>query len=144
MTQLKTQKNAASVQDFLNSVADEQNRQDSFAILEILREVTGEEPAMWGSSMVGFGSYHYTYASGREGDWFATGFSPRKQNLTVYIMSGFERYASLMAKLGKYKTGESCLYFKRLSDIDVPTLRKLVKQSFEDMAKRTGTSGCGC
>jgi hypothetical protein len=90
---------------------------------------------MWGSSIIGFGNYHYVYASGREGDYFLTGFSPRKQNLTLYIMAGFDQYDELMKKLGKYKTGKSCLYIKKLEDIDLSTLRELVKQSVEHMAQ---------
>ncbi len=135
MTELKTQKNDASVKDFLNSVPDERKREDSFAILELMRDITGEEPAMWGSSIVGFGSYRYKYASGREGEWFLAGFSPRKQNLTLYIMAGFDEYDSLLAELGKYKTGKSCLYINKLADVDLPTLRELVRQSVAHMAK---------
>ena len=133
MAELKTQKNNASVEDFLNSVEDEKKRADSFAILELMREVTGDEPAMWGTSIIGFGSYHYTYASGREGDWMLVGFSPRKRNLTLYIMSGFDQYDTLLAQLGKYKTGKSCLYVNKLEDVDMSVLRELVKQSVEHM-----------
>jgi hypothetical protein len=137
MAKLKTQKSDASVEDFLQSVPDEKKRQDSIAVLELMREVVGEEPAMWGSSIVGFGSYRYKYASGREGEWPLTGFSPRKRNLTLYIMSGFENYDSLLADLGKYKTGKSCLYINKLEDIDLPTLRELVRQSVAHMAETT-------
>lgn len=133
MAELKTQKNAASVEEFLNSVENERKRADSFRVLELMREVTGEEPAMWGTSIVGFGSYHYKYASGREGDWFLAGFSPRKQSLTLYIMSGFEEYDALLSKLGKHKTGKSCLYLNKLDDVDEQILRKLVKKSVEHM-----------
>ena len=105
MAELKTKPTNHSVEAFLNSVADDQKRQDSFTILNLMAEVTGDEPQMWGDSIVGFGRYHYKYASGREGDWFLTGFSPRKQNLTLYIMAGFDEYDNLMAQLGKYKTG---------------------------------------
>lgn len=135
MAQLKTQKNDESVVDFLNSVEDERKRQDSFAILDMMSEATGEEPIMWGSSIVGFGSYHYKYASGREGDWFKTGFSPRKQSLTLYIMDGFSQHDDLLSRLGKFTTGKSCLYVKKLDDIDLPTLIKLVKQSVEYLAE---------
>ena len=134
MAELKTQPTEHSVETFLNSVADDRKRQDSFTILNLMAEVTGEEPQMWGDSIVGFGNYHYKYASGREGDWFLTGFSPRKQNLTLYIMAGFDQYDSLMDQLGKYKTGKSCLYIKKLKDIDQAVLRELVKQSVEHMA----------
>lgn len=135
MTDLKTIQNDASVEAFLNSVADDKKRQDSLAVLELMQQVTGLEPKMWGSSIVGFGRYHYKYASGHEGDTFLTGFSPRKQALTLYIMAGFTNYDALMNKLGKYKTGKSCLYVKKLEDIDLKTLRELVKQSFEHMAR---------
>ncbi len=129
MAALKTQKNDASVHDFLNAVPDETKRQDSFAIVELMRQVTGFEPAMWGDSIVGFGSYRYKYASGREGEWPLVGFSPRKQNLTLYIMSGFTRYDSLVENLGKYKNGKSCLYIKKLEDVDRDLLEELVRQS---------------
>ncbi len=133
MAENKTQKNEQSVDDFLNGVEDEQKRRDSFAVMELMKEVTGEEPAMWGDSIVGFGSYHYRYASGREGDSPLTGFSPRKQNLTLYITSGFEQYEDLLDDLGKFKTGKSCLYLKRLQDVDLDVLRELVRQSVAHM-----------
>lgn len=135
MTELKTQKNDASVEDFLNAVPDEKKRRDCFAVLELMGDITGERPAMWGTSIVGFGSYHYKYASGHEGDWFLTGFSPRVQNLTLYIMSGFDNYEALLADLGKYKTGKSCLYINKLEDIDLRTLRKLIRQSVAHVAE---------
>ncbi len=109
MAELKTKLNDASVIDFLNSVEDEQKRKDSFKVLKLMQKITASEPKMWGTSIIGFGSYHYKYKSGREGDWFLTGFSPRKQNLTLYIMSGFKRFDDLLEKLGKYKTGKSAL-----------------------------------
>jgi len=131
MAELKTKKTAASVKDFLNSVPDERKRKDSFAILKLMQAVTGAKPAMWGPSIVGFGSYHYKYASGREADWPLAGFSPRKQNLTLYIMAGFDGYGELLGKLGKYKTGKACLYINKLEDVDLPTLRELVRRSVE-------------
>ncbi|MCB0527298.1 MAG: DUF1801 domain-containing protein [Saprospiraceae bacterium] len=133
MAELKTKRNDQSVEAFLNTVDDEKKRADSFKILKLMQEVTGAAPQMWGSSIVGFGSYHYKYASGQEGDWFLAGFSPRKQNLTLYIMAGFRRYDELMAQLGKYKTGKSCLYIKKLEDVDMGILRKLVEESVETM-----------
>ena len=133
--ELKTQQNDSSVQTFLNAVTDEKRRKDALAILELMQEVTGFEPKMWGSSIVGFGSYHYKYASGREGDSLLVGFSPRKQDLTIYINSGFEQHPELMQKLGKYKTGKVCLYVKKLEDIDLPTLRDLVKESVDHVTK---------
>ena len=129
MAELKTKKNDASVVDFLNSVENERRREDSFAVLKLMEEVTGEEPVMWGTSIVGFGSYHYKYASGREGDWMAIGFSPRKQSLTLYMMSGFSKYEEILIRLGKYKTGKSCLYINRIEDIDIDVLTELIESS---------------
>ena len=134
MSELKTKKNEASVEGFLKSVENEKRREDSFVVLDLMKEVTSEKPTMWGTSIVGFGSYHYKGASGREGDWMKVGFSPRKQNMTLYIMDGFGSYDSLLDKLGKYKTGKSCLYINKLEDVDQTVLRKLVKQSFKSMS----------
>ncbi len=133
MAELKTQKNDASVTDFLNTVENENRRRDAFTILKLMQEVAGEEPTMWGSSIIGFGKYHYKYASGREGEWMLVGFSPRKQNLTLYIMSGFDQYDQLLANLGKYKTGKSCLYINKIEDVDLDVLRELVRQSVAHM-----------
>ena len=133
MAELKTKQTNESVKDFLNKVPDEEPRADCFAIAKLMEEVTGEKPKMWGPSIVGFGSYHYKYASGREGDWPITGFSPRKKDLTLYIMMGFEKHRDLMEKLGKHSTSKSCLYIKRLADIHVPTLKKLIKVSIKDL-----------
>jgi hypothetical protein len=138
MAELKTTPNQQSVTEFLDSVEDEKKRADGYALLELMQEVTGESPRMWGDSIVGFGSYHYRYASGREGDWFLTGFSPRKQNLTLYIMAGFDRYDALLEQLGKHKTGKSCLYIKRLEDVDPQALRQLVEASVQHMKKTYG------
>ena len=135
MAESKTKRNDRSVEAFLERIPDEQKRRDAFVVLGIMRQATKEEPKMWGSSIVGFGAYHYKYASGREGDAPLTGFSPRKQNLTLYIMGGFEHYDELLKSLGKYKTGKACLYVNRLDDIDLPTLRKLIKQSMQYMQK---------
>ena len=129
MAELKTKQTGASVKEFLNQIPDEERRKDCLAVAKIMQEITGSKPKMWGPSIVGFGSYHYKYNSGREGDWMITGFSPRKKDLTLYIMMGFEKHPELMKQLGKYSTGKSCLYIKRLSDIDVPTLKKLIKAS---------------
>ena len=133
MAELQTKSNDGSVEDFINSVTDDQKRQDAFALVELMRQATKSEPKMWGSSIIGFGNYSYKYASGREAEWFLTGFSPRKQNVTLYIMDGFDQYNSLLISLGKHKTGKSCLYIRRLADIDLPTLQKLVQQSVEQM-----------
>jgi len=136
MAELKTNETKLSVTKFIGKVEDDQKCQDSQAILKLMKQVTKEEPKMWGGSMVGFGSYHYKYDSGREGDWFLTGFSPRKQNLTIYIMPGFDKYDSLMKKLGKHKTGKSCLYISKLEDVDTKVLKELIKQSFQYMKKK--------
>ena len=135
MSELKTKKNKASVEGFLKSLENEKRREDSFVVLNLMKEATGEEPTMWGTSIVGFGSYHYKYASGREGDWMKVGFSPRKKNMTLYIMDGFGSYDSLLQKLGKYKTGKSCLYINKLEDVDQAILKELVKQSVETMSR---------
>lgn len=129
----KTQPNNSNVNAFLDSVAEDKKRADSFKLLKIMQEITNESPKMWGSSIIGFGNYHYKYESGREGDFFIVGFSPRKQNLTLYIMPGFERYEKLMADLGKYKTGKSCLYIKSLDDVDMKILKELISDSVSYM-----------
>lgn len=135
MSELKTKATKASVMKFLEGVENEQRRADALKMLELMLKITKREARMWGSSMVGFGSYHYKYASGREGDWLLTGFSPRKNDLTVYIMNGFSSYSDLMSKLGKYKTGKSCLYIKKLEDIDLKVLSQLIRKSLNDMRK---------
>jgi hypothetical protein len=134
MSDLKTKKNEASVEGFLQNVENDKRREDSFMVLDLMKEVTGEKPTMWGTSIVGFGSYHYKGASGREGDWMKVGFSPRKKSMTLYIMDGFGSYDALLQKLGKYKTGKSCLYINKLEDVDQAVLRKLVKQSFASVS----------
>lgn len=122
-----------SVKSFLDSVEDERKRQDCREVIKLMAAVTGKQPKMWGASIIGFGSYHYKYRSGREGDWPITGLSPRKQNLTIYVMLGFSRYESLMKDLGKCKTGKSCLYVKTLDDIDLTVLASLIERSVADM-----------
>ncbi len=134
---MTTKKTDAGVDDFLNAIADEQTRRDCFEIANIMKQATNSEPKMWGTGIVGFGSYHYKYASGREGDWMLTGFSPRKHNLTLYIMAGFERYDELLKKLGKFSTGKSCLYIKKLADVDKKILKKLVAESVNAMKRST-------
>jgi len=134
----KTTENNASVDAFLNSVKDEKKRADSFAIKNMMERITGKPAKMWSTAIVGFDVYHYKYDSGREGDFMKVGFSPRAQNLTLYIMPGFERYDSLMKKLGKYKTGKSCLYVKRLEDIDLEVLEQLIQESYDYMTKKYG------
>ena len=136
MTELKTRPTGQSAEDFLSTVEDESKRSDSFRILNLMKDITGEPPVMWGPSIVGFGSYHYKYASGREADWMLTGFSPRKQNLTIYIMPGFDNHDALLKKLGKFKTGKSCLYINKLEDVDMEILRTLIKESVHCMRAR--------
>ncbi len=134
MAEPKTKRNNASVSAFLNAVEDPQKRKDCKTLAKMMKAITGAQPKMWGASMVGYGSYHYTYASGREGDWFLTGFSPRKQNLTLYIMPGFRNHAKLLKKLGKHKTGKACLYIKTLEDVDLDILHELIEESVEEKA----------
>ena len=133
MAEAKTKPTKASVTQFLNQIPDAARREDCFAIAKMMEEITGSKPQMWGPSIVGFGTYRYKYASGHEGDWPVAAFSPRKQDLTLYLTPGFEKREELMDQLGKHRTGKSCLYIKRLSDIDVPTLKKLIKASVKDL-----------
>ena len=135
MAELKTKKTKASVAAFLDQISDDQRRKDCQRVLKIMKEATGEQPRMWGSSIVGFGAYKYRYASGHEGEWPIIGFSPRKNDLTLYIMPGFADYTELMAKLGKHKTGKSCLYIKKLDDVELPVLKKLITKSVDRMAE---------
>ncbi len=132
-TELKTKVNKASVEGFLNTVKEETVRKDCFEIMKIMKQVTKEEPKMWGSSIVGFGSYHYKGKSGREGDWMLTGFSPRKQNLTLYLMGGFDTHKDLLKRLGKFTTSVGCLYIKKLEDVDKKVLKELISESVKRM-----------
>ena len=129
MAQLKTKRNQASVPDFIATVEDPVKRADCMALIELMEEVTQAAPAMWGDSIVGFGSYHYKYASGREGGWFLVGFSPRKRNLTLYLMGGLQELQPILDRLNKHSCGKGCLYLKRLSDHDPAVLRELVEAS---------------
>ena|SRR5215831_18891299 len=133
MTANKTTPNDQNVEQFINAISDERKRKDSFTLLELMKQVTEMEPRMWGSSIIGFGSYHYKYESGREGDTILAGFSPRKQYLTLYNMGDFERRDDLLKKLGKYTTSGSCLYIKRLDDVDLPILKNLIDESYKHM-----------
>lgn len=135
MAENQTVRTKASVSGFLAKVQDKQTRADCQALVKIMQEASGEKPAMWGPSIVGFGSYHYKYASGREGDMPLTGFSPRKQNLTLYIMGGFDRYKKMLDDLGKFKTGGACLYIKRLEDVRLPALKRLIRESVKVMRR---------
>ena len=133
MAKLKTQPTRNSPSVFIKAVEDYKRRKDCITLLGLMKEITGKPAKMWGTSIVGFGRYHYKYKSGREGDWFVTGFSPRKQNLTIYIMPGFSKYKKIMKNLGKYKLGVSCLYIKSLDDVDQKLLRELIEKSIQDM-----------
>ncbi|WP_339608423.1 DUF1801 domain-containing protein [uncultured Roseivirga sp.] len=136
--QNKTVETDASVTNFLNSLAEKKKKDDCITVKELMEKITGEPAKMWGTSIVGFGTYHYKYDSGREGDFLKVGFSPRAQNLTLYIMPGFERYEDYMAKLGKYKTGKSCLYIKKIEDVDTEILKNLIKDSYDYMTNKYG------
>jgi hypothetical protein len=122
MAELKTKPNDQSVEDFIDGIADEEKRADSLVLIDLMKDITKAEPEI-------FGNYHYKYVSGREGNWFVAGFSPRKQPLTLYIMAGFSRFDEILEKLGKYTTGKSCLYIKKLDDVDLPALRELIEAS---------------
>lgn len=135
----KTQPTRASVTEFLNSVENTQKRADCRAIAKMMRAATGKNARMWGSSLVGYGSYDYRYASGREGTFFVTGFSPRAQNIAIYIIPGFRNFGGLMSKLGKYKTGKSCLYIRKLDDVNTETLNALIEKSVEYMRRKYAT-----
>lgn len=132
MAELKTKPTDDDVNKFLDSVADKQRREDSKRLLEIMREITGVEPIMWGSSIVGFGTQHYKYASGREGDWMAIGFSPRKQALTLYGLIYYDKDRAVAAKLGPHKEGKGCLYINKIADVDLNILKQMIKKSFAE------------
>ena len=132
--ELKTKKNDGDVDEFLDSVDNVQRKKDAKAVTKIMQEITGEKPVMWGASIIGFGTYHYKYASGREADWMRIGLSPRKQSLTLYILSGFSDKEKLLGRLGKHKTSKGCLYINKLEDIDIDILRKMIKEAYESKA----------
>jgi hypothetical protein len=137
MAELKTQKNDGSVEDFLNSVENEKKRAESFSILALMKKITEQNPTMWGDSMIGFGTIKYHYASGQEGEWFPVGFSPRKQNITLYFFGLYssldsENYLQLIARFGKHKSGKGCLYINKLEDIDMGVLEELVRLSIRE------------
>lgn len=136
MAELKTAQTNASVGAFLRAIPDARRRADCRVVARMMREATGERPRMWGTSIVGYGSYRYRYASGREGSWFLCGYSPRAQSLVVYIMPGFSEFAPLMKRLGRYRTGKSCLYLKSLDDVDPGVLQGLIAESVESMRRR--------
>ena len=136
MAELKTKVSDASVNDFLNSIPNEQVRNDCQTIIQIMQQASKSPAKMWGSSIIGFGSYHYQYASGREADWMRIGFSPRKQNMVLYIASGFAQYEDLLNQLGKYSVGKSCLYIKKLVEVDLPILERLIQGSVGHMLEK--------
>ena len=136
MSEKKTQANDASVIKFLTAVTPDQKRQDAFAILEMMERLSGYNAKMWGDSIIGFGQYHYKYASGREGDFMRIGFSPRKANISLYIIAGFENHQELLEELGKHKTGKSCLYINHLRDIKPKVLEQLIVKALEYMAEK--------
>ena len=137
MAELKTKQTEASVKDFLNQIPDKERRDDCFAIAKMMEEITGSKPQMWGPSIVGFGKYRYKYATGHAGEWPLAAFSPRKQDLTIYLTMGFHKYDELLGRLGKHRKSKACLYIKRLSDIHVATLKKLIKASVKDLKAYT-------
>ena len=143
MSENKTRPSDASVEQFLAGLADEAQRRDSQALIALMRDITGAEPRLWGESIVGFGTYRYRYASGREGDWPLTGFSPRTQNLTLYLSYGFERHGELLERLGKHKLGKACLYLKRLEQVDQEALRELVRRSVEEVRAANAPADSG-
>ncbi len=128
----KTLRNDGDVVSFLNGIDNEQKRKDCFRIVELMEEISGSKPEMWGDSIVGFGNFRYKYSSGREGDWFLTGFSPRKQNITLYLMNDFSQFKEILDGMGKYKTAKSCLYIKKLADVDESRIRKLIELSVDN------------
>jgi hypothetical protein len=133
MSETKTRPTKVKVEDFLNAVKHPTRKADGFELLRIMKEITKKKPVMWGPSIVGFGSYHYKYESGREGDMPIVGFSPRKASLSLYIMPGFEEYEDILGKLGKHKIGKSCLYINKLADVDISVLKELIEKSVEHM-----------
>lgn len=133
MAEPKTVRNSADVDEYLNSVADPRRRADAIAACALIREVTGAEPAMWGTSIVGFGSYHYRYATGTEGDAAAVGLAPRKAALTLYLSDGFDSRRDLLARLGPHTVGKSCLHLKKLDAVDREVLRELVRAAFHEV-----------
>ncbi len=141
MVEIKTKKTEASVKKFLEGVEDEQKRKDSQALVKMMEKASGFSPKMWGESIVGFGEYHYKYASGHEGDTCIIGFSPRKAALTLYVMLGLYQHGDMLSKLGKYKLGKGCLYIKRLSDVDLKVLEEFLNFAVHDVESKKSESG---
>lgn len=136
MAENKTKQTEESVERFISTIKDEQKKKDCFTIVKLMQKITKDKPKMWGSSIVGFGSYHYKYDSGHEGDTCIIGFSPRKQNLTLYVVSAFKGYESLMKNLGKHKVQGGCLYIKKLGDVDMKVLEEIITRSFTEKQRK--------
>ena len=136
MAELKTKVTESSVHEFLESIADDEKRKDTYVLFNMMKKATKNEARMWGDSIVGFGDYHYVGKSGREGDWFLAGLSPRKQTLTLYMLGGWEQHDGLLAKVGKYSVGKGCLYIKRLADVDLSILNKLIVEAVKRARKQ--------
>jgi hypothetical protein len=136
MSEQKTKPTLQTPGDFINAMADQTRRSDCLALMAMMEKACKAKPVMWGSSMIGFGKYHYRYDSGREGDWYILGFSPRKNDFTLYITAGLDEHAALLKSLGKHKTGKACLYIKQLADIDVSVLQKLFNAAVKAMASK--------
>ena len=136
MADNKTQATAVDPMDFINAIEHPTRRADAITLDGIFREVTGWQPRMWGPTIIGYGEYHYTYESGREGDFCATGFSPRKANLSLYIMPGYQDFGHILDRLGKYKLGKACLYINKLADVDTDVVAEIIKAGVTDLATR--------
>lgn len=143
MSDLKTKRTDASVQEYLDAIEDSRRKKDCLAIHKMMQRISGCKGSMWGDSMVGYGSYHYKYKSGREGDWFLAGFANRKQSISIYFMSGFSSYDDLLSKLGKHKTGKSCLYIKTMDDIDEKILEQMIRSSITFIQQKYGDTDAG-
>ncbi len=139
MAEIKTKPGQENITDFLNSITPESKKKDAFQLLELFQKITGLQPQLWGGAIVGFGKYEYQQKGGQKGEWFLAGFAPRKSNISIYTMAGFEQYESLLQKLGKYKTGMGCLYVNKLVDVDLKILEKIASASFEEMKKKSTT-----
>jgi hypothetical protein len=136
MSELKTKPTLAKPTDFIATVSNETRKADAFKLLEIMTRLSGCEPKMWGDTLIGYGEYHYKYASGHEGDFMRTGFSPRKANLVVYIIPGYSQFSEILSRLGKHKLGKSCLYINKLADVDMVVLEELIRAGLDEMAQK--------
>lgn len=139
MAEIKTKPGQENITEFLNAISPDTKKKDAFQLLELFQKITGLTPQLWGGAIVGFGKYTYQQKSGQKGEWFLAGFAPRKSNISIYTMAGFEQYESLLKQLGKYKTGMGCLYINKLADVDLAVLEKIAQSSFEAMKKKSAT-----